>query len=189
MMCCFLSTRTCYLYVYSLVKKTREHLKTMGETGAGITSEDQIRMDEVNEFTNKWSANWNLSNSSITLATDIYHLEIIKAGFPWLWEMKELISERPNVVPVGLGNNNAEIDMSLFATGYNSDNDGESSKVDVVEGEDLKKETDRESDAGEVNEASEDVDDDEVDVTVTVPQKRTGKSVEKKTAARPGKSN
>jgi hypothetical protein len=28
----------------------------MGETGAGITAEDQIRMDEENEFTNKWSA-------------------------------------------------------------------------------------------------------------------------------------
>jgi hypothetical protein len=32
-----------------------EHLKTMGETGAGITSEDQINMDEDNEFLNKWS--------------------------------------------------------------------------------------------------------------------------------------
>jgi len=26
----------------------------MGETGAGITSEDQINMEVSNEFTNKW---------------------------------------------------------------------------------------------------------------------------------------
>jgi hypothetical protein len=31
-------------------------MKTMGETGAGITSEDQINMDLDKEFTNKWSA-------------------------------------------------------------------------------------------------------------------------------------
>jgi hypothetical protein len=42
--------------VNSLVKKTCEHMIAMGETGAGITSEDQINMDEDNEFTNKWSA-------------------------------------------------------------------------------------------------------------------------------------
>ena len=39
-----------------LVKKTCEHLNAMGETGAGITSEDQINMDEENDFINKWSA-------------------------------------------------------------------------------------------------------------------------------------
>lgn len=27
----------------------------MGKTGAGITSEDQINMDEENNFMNKWS--------------------------------------------------------------------------------------------------------------------------------------
>jgi hypothetical protein len=30
------------------------HKKTMGETGAGITSADEINMDETNDFTNKW---------------------------------------------------------------------------------------------------------------------------------------
>ena len=33
----------------------REHLNAMGETRAGMTSEDQINMDEENEFMNKWS--------------------------------------------------------------------------------------------------------------------------------------
>lgn len=37
------------------MKKTREHLTTMGETGAGISTEDQINMDEDNDFMNKWS--------------------------------------------------------------------------------------------------------------------------------------
>jgi len=31
------------------------HKKTMGETGAGITSADEINMDAMNDFTNKWS--------------------------------------------------------------------------------------------------------------------------------------
>jgi len=30
-------------------------LKTMGETGAGISTEDQINMDDDNDFMNKWS--------------------------------------------------------------------------------------------------------------------------------------
>ena len=33
---------------------TNGHKNTMGETGAGITSEDQINMDNPNNFTNKW---------------------------------------------------------------------------------------------------------------------------------------
>jgi hypothetical protein len=33
---------------------TNGHKNTMGETGAGITSEDQINVDTPNNFTNKW---------------------------------------------------------------------------------------------------------------------------------------
>ena len=42
-------------HMSSLVQKTREHMKAMGETRAGITSKDQINMDWDSELTNKWS--------------------------------------------------------------------------------------------------------------------------------------
>ena len=37
-----------------LVKETQKHILELGQTGEGITSEDQINMDLQNEFTNKW---------------------------------------------------------------------------------------------------------------------------------------
>ncbi|PCH41829.1 hypothetical protein WOLCODRAFT_159341 [Wolfiporia cocos MD-104 SS10] len=61
---------------------TRGYLEEMGETGAGITWEDEIDMSLDNSFTNKWAQ--------------------IKGDFPWLWEMKELIGQRPNKIPMGL---------------------------------------------------------------------------------------
>jgi hypothetical protein len=39
----------------SLIQKTWEHVTSMGETGAGITSQDQINMDIDSKLTNKWS--------------------------------------------------------------------------------------------------------------------------------------
>jgi hypothetical protein len=47
--------------------------------------------------------------------------------------MKELISERPNIVPVGLGNNASDIDMSGYANGFNSDVGDESSQPAITE--------------------------------------------------------
>ena len=35
-------------------KITNEHKATMGETGAGITREDEIDMSQDNAFTTKW---------------------------------------------------------------------------------------------------------------------------------------
>lgn len=37
-----------------MVKVTRGHDQELGETGAGITSEDQINLDWPSELTNKW---------------------------------------------------------------------------------------------------------------------------------------
>jgi hypothetical protein len=47
--------------------------------------------------------------------------------------MKELISECPNIVPVGLGNNTSEIDMSTYVNGFNSNGKYESSRAAEVE--------------------------------------------------------
>jgi hypothetical protein len=41
----------------------------------------------------------------------------IKESFPWLWVMKELIGERPNLVPVGLGNNESSINFGALDSG------------------------------------------------------------------------
>ena len=81
----------------------------MGETGAGITSADQIDMSKSNAFTNKWSMH------SIYIRypfeTHAFMIVAISATFPWLFEMKDLIAERPNLVPVGIGNNTSSIDI------------------------------------------------------------------------------
>jgi hypothetical protein len=38
----------------------------------------------------------------------------IQDKHPWFWEMKALISERPNMVPVGVGNNSTPINILLL---------------------------------------------------------------------------
>lgn len=122
----------------------------------------------------------------------ICHPELIKGSFPWLWEMKELISERPNVTPVGLGNGNSTIDMSIYSTGYSSENDG-SWKVEATDVDEIELGFDEEGDEDEIRDGGiKDEDDDDIkdkDITVTVPRKRTANPVTKKTGARPGNSN
>jgi hypothetical protein len=39
---------------YRMTKITNEHKATMGETGAGITREEEIDMSQENVFTTKW---------------------------------------------------------------------------------------------------------------------------------------
>jgi hypothetical protein len=44
----------------------------------------------------------------------IYMLARIQEKHPWFWELKALISERPNMVLVGVGNNSTPINVSLL---------------------------------------------------------------------------
>jgi hypothetical protein len=157
----------------------------MGETGVGITSEDQIDMNTPNAFTNKWSMY--LQTPKLCLCeAHIVAIVAIKGTFPWLFEMKALISERPNLVPVGLGNNDAPIDMSDFLANA-GDNDDDTDRAwgsEKLFGDELG------GDGGVNEEVSSgggfELDDD--DEEVVVPTKRKGKDAEKKTAARPGLS-
>ncbi|KAH9984742.1 hypothetical protein BJV74DRAFT_797146 [Russula compacta] len=55
--------------------------------------------------------------------------ELIKESFQWLWEMKELISKCPNIIPVGIGNNASDIDMSGYVNVFNSSISNESSQL------------------------------------------------------------
>src|SRR6266487_3070964 len=92
----------------------------MGETGAGITAEDQIDMEKPNMFTNKWGVHlWTSSISSILTL----QIELIRESSPWFFDMKNLISERPNVIVVGTGNSQSEINMSTCLA--KSDDNGE----------------------------------------------------------------
>ncbi|KAJ7190389.1 hypothetical protein GGX14DRAFT_605987 [Mycena pura] len=84
--------------VKALVKRCREHITTMGETGAGMTTEDEILPGTA--LTTKW--------------------DLIKADSPWFFSIRTLIASRPNLQPVGLGNTDTEIDTSiLLRTQYN----------------------------------------------------------------------
>ncbi|KAJ7176371.1 hypothetical protein C8R43DRAFT_1118891 [Mycena crocata] len=67
----------------AMAKTTLILNKSMGETGAGIESAAEIDMNVTNEFTSKWAE--------------------YGALFPWYFDMRNLIAQRPNLVPTGLG--------------------------------------------------------------------------------------
>ncbi|KAI0764482.1 hypothetical protein BC629DRAFT_919851 [Irpex lacteus] len=73
----------------------------MGQTGAGIDREDEIDMSQDNEF------------FVFVLAA----VEKIKQEFPWFWDMKTLVQDRPNRIRTGLGNGETEIDFSAIMPG------------------------------------------------------------------------
>lgn len=81
--------------------------------------------------------------------------------------MKYLISERPNVTPVGLGNSESAIDMSGYEAGYKSDGD--------IKGDISKPVTDEDEDDAEQDTAAED-DDDDTDDDLSIPRKRRASS-------------
>ncbi|KAJ6518431.1 hypothetical protein DFH09DRAFT_1331909 [Mycena vulgaris] len=78
----------------ALVKRRREHITTMEETGAGMTTEDKILPGT--ELRTKWVE------------------YLIKADSPWFFAVRTLIASRPNLQPVGLGNTDTEIDISIL---------------------------------------------------------------------------
>ncbi|KAL1937493.1 hypothetical protein VTO73DRAFT_13145 [Trametes versicolor] len=80
--------------IKALETKTRGYLSDMGETGKGIAQEDEIDMSQDNEFTNKWA--------------------LIKKSFPYLWHMKTLIMQRPNIIRTGIGNGEDDVDPLII---------------------------------------------------------------------------
>jgi len=48
---------------------------------------------------------------------------MIQESCPWFFEMRDLIGERPNIVPSGLGNGNSNMDMSIFTDGRGAASD------------------------------------------------------------------
>ena len=107
------------------------HKKTMGETGAGITRADEIDMTQENHFTNKWGTYLVGKDKMclLCLPFPILELAIIQETCPWFFEMCELIGERPNIVPSGLGNGNSGMDMSTFTDGLGAASEEEEEEV------------------------------------------------------------
>ncbi|KAJ7460290.1 hypothetical protein FB451DRAFT_1563367 [Mycena latifolia] len=85
--------------VKTLVAKARENITEMGQTGAGITSEDQVQPGTA--FATKW--------------------DLMLEDSPWFIRMRTLIAARPNLQPVGLGNNDTGFDVSLLIPHHDDD--------------------------------------------------------------------
>jgi hypothetical protein len=81
--------------------------------------------------------------------------------------MKDLISERPNVTPVGLGNSESAIDLAGYEGGYKTDDDVSKPVTDEDDDED-------DDAACDADTAEEDNDDDaeDDDDGITIPRKR-----------------
>jgi len=43
---------------------------------------------------------------------------------PWFWTLKEIISERPNLVPAGIGNNESGYDLNILQHSDSSEGGG-----------------------------------------------------------------
>ncbi|KAJ7041476.1 hypothetical protein C8F04DRAFT_1252813 [Mycena alexandri] len=78
--------------IASLVTKARANITAMGETGAGLGSADEI--NEGTALATKWDE--------------------IRLDSPWFFEIRKLIASRPNLQPVGLGNNETAVDISIL---------------------------------------------------------------------------
>ncbi|KAJ7018602.1 hypothetical protein C8F04DRAFT_1198739 [Mycena alexandri] len=80
---------------------TRGYITEMGQTGAGIKRAAEIDTTKKNLFTTKWAE--------------------ISAVCPWFFEMRELIAQRPNVIPIGLGHSATGFDQDVMQLALRSD--------------------------------------------------------------------
>ena len=84
----------------------------MGETGQGCMSEEDIEEKNNPNLMRTWGECLMIFG---IVAELICLLAEVKKRCPWYFTLKGLISERPNLVPVGLGNNATEYDTSVLA--------------------------------------------------------------------------
>ncbi|KAJ7790658.1 hypothetical protein B0H14DRAFT_3568945 [Mycena olivaceomarginata] len=78
----------------AMSRTTRDYITEMGETGAGIDNAAQIDMTVSNAFTNKWAE--------------------ICEECPWFFDMRNLIAQRPNLVPTGVGNSTTSVSNGVI---------------------------------------------------------------------------
>jgi hypothetical protein len=162
-----------------------KHIAELGETGAGIASEDQINMEKPNTFTNKLGEHdeVRLHRQQIQLT---YLVELIRDSSPWFFEMKDLVSERPNIIPVGIGHSLSEIDMSSYiGTGAGKCDDDEEVLISWGPSEDEFKAEGADT-SEDINATPESIKDQD-DLAVQVSTKRKS-ATDMKTAAHAGTS-
>ncbi|CAK5263855.1 unnamed protein product [Mycena citricolor] len=137
--------------IATVKKDTSKHNKELGSTGEGIKDlANEVDMSQKNHFTNKlraylvvYHALWAHRNAE----------EILDQS-PWYLDMRELIGERPNLVPTGIGHGSTVIDESVLGIEPSTDADSESQLMDDVDDdEEIKVE------AGEEREEEEEGDD------------------------------
>jgi hypothetical protein len=104
---------------------------------------------------------------------------MISESFLWLWKIKELIDDRPSMVPVGLGNNESEIDMFSYLPGTDDGQDFETSEGGLEEEGD--------DDLEQIFDGTEVKGEDDC-MPMARGRKRKVDPDEKKTGARPGVS-
>lgn len=81
--------------------------------------------------------------------------EKIKAEFPWYWDMKTLVQDRPNRIRTGLGNGDTEIDFDAIMPGMEL-GDGSEVSSDVVGAKATLNDSDSDgSDVGQVVDSDE----------------------------------
>ncbi|KAF6762927.1 hypothetical protein DFP72DRAFT_1060126 [Ephemerocybe angulata] len=78
----------------TMQNETLKYNKTRGQTGMGLKSAKEIDGERNAELASKWDE--------------------IKEECPWYFDMKELIGDRPNRTPVGLGNITTPIDVTAL---------------------------------------------------------------------------
>ncbi|KAJ7108895.1 hypothetical protein C8R43DRAFT_962832 [Mycena crocata] len=93
-----------------MARITRACIEEMGGTGAGIQTAADIDMSVTNTFTTKWGA----YRSPIPAAALTQTTAEIDAAHPWFFEMRELIGQRPNLIPTGLGRSSTGVDAGVI---------------------------------------------------------------------------
>ncbi|KAH6887386.1 hypothetical protein BKA70DRAFT_1122229, partial [Coprinopsis sp. MPI-PUGE-AT-0042] len=83
----------------------RKYCDEMGKTGEGLRSGEEIDKERNISLFNKW--------------------EKIKKDCPWFFEMRDLVGERPNRNPVGIGNSTSEIDVEALEGGEEGGEEGD----------------------------------------------------------------
>ncbi|KAF8152752.1 hypothetical protein K438DRAFT_1987764 [Mycena galopus ATCC 62051] len=121
----------------TLKTKAKVNIATMGQTGAGLESAEDI--EPGSGIATKW--------------------DLIQADSPWFFNMRNLIAARPNLQPVGLGNNDSPFDIDLLLRTHDGDDASSATADDTA---DLPS---RLSDAVEISDDSDDDDKDLVAVT------------------------
>lgn len=124
-------TWRCWPSMTATVNKARS---TLGSTGEGLKTEDDISDALSVEFRNKWGMLMLLNghgNGSTTLTN--FPIDQVKSTCPYFFKLRDLIAQRPKDKPVGLGNSTSTID-SLVVLGGDARRSKAWGEVDFEEG-------------------------------------------------------